>query len=1524
MEYSYLVRFSNAKVYKEVQLPIDASVYKIGFSTDCNARFFKDDFLTEFELTFDKVKNDEKSTSKEELYNHWQVSCSDGVYLEFVTDSKEFVKVLHHGYNFKIKDNENDSEILSVEFVFDFENETKNYDRVIDISGMSQVTLGGTADNAIVLNSNYAKVDSLVLKKKSKDVLELTINNTKYGVYHDGKKAVSGETILNGDFISIADFSFYYKDGKLYTEATDDVKVNGITALDSGLAGNYPKFIRNTRLNRVLSDEKIEILDPPAKPQEPKNNLFTRLLPSLGMIIMAVVMFTKGGGTMIIFSAVSAVSAIITAVLGVRESKKDYKKSTADRIEKYTKYIENKKTEIEDIRKCELDDLDKIYISQDEEKTNFATFSPNLFDRTIEDEDFLCVRLGTGSVDAKREINFKKQEKLEIEDDLQEKPAELSKEYKKISNAPVVCDFKLADAVGVVGDEEDRFDILKNIVLDITARHMFKDVKLFFIAEEEHKEKVKWLRMLPYAYNEAVGVRNVVTDGESKTLIFEYLYKELSAREQAKGFSERIVVFFFDEYGFNSHPISKFVNRCKDLGVTFVFFGEERAKIPVGIDYLIEVAGNGGAELIDTHDDKKNCKFSYPVISNEEAENTVNILAPVYVEDISLEAALTKSLTMFDLLNIIATDDINLGENWANSKVFKSMAAPIGVTTSDTVYLDLHDKAHGPHGLVAGTTGSGKSELLQTYILSMALLFSPEDVGFVIIDFKGGGMASQFRDYNEKHYRNLPHILGTITNIDGREIDRSLKSIKAELHKRERLFKEAGVNHIDNYIKDYKAGKLETPLPHLIVIVDEFAELKADYPDFMAELISAARTGRSLGVHLILATQKPAGQVSEQIWSNSRFKLCLKVQGPEDSNDMIKSPLAAEIKEAGRAYFQVGNNEIFELFQSAYTGGPEKINESSTKNVEIFELSDSGKRQKLRTKKATTESAKDGAEKVTQLSSIVNYIDNYCKKNNIAEIPDICLPSLPKVIDFPEEGTYSDQGVAIGVYDDPDNQYQGKTFLSINQNTFVIGSSQTGKTNLLQVMLRSLSTCSSPMENVFYIIDFGSMILKNYESLNHVGGVVTVTEEEKLRNLFKLLLREIETRKTKLLNLGVSSFSAYLEAGKHDVPHIVVMLDNFPVFKELYSDKFEDEFMYMLREGSTYGINFVVTSSTTNGVSYRYISNFGRKIAFSCNDNTEYASLFSRCRISPLETPGRALVEVDKNVKEAQIYLSFLGEKEIDRIDRIRSFVEKINNEYAGMVARKIPEVPNDLDANYISNNFEYDVKNQIAISMSYPNVEPIYFDIYNMMTLSIVGKLSKNVKNFEVALLKDLEKNYFERPVKLYIVDSIQRELRDYANLPYVEKYQLDFSNLEVVFNPILAELQDRFDTVVNEGIECLQELPLIVLLINNPEAFNHISSDDNLKENYIDITTKFKAMKVLVIVGSLEDETVGYSSPDLLKRIRDEKHSIICSNLTSHKLFDIPSQYVRQNKESLDYTQAFYLKESEITKIRFVNEVN
>ena len=1488
MDYGYVIKISSKKIYKEIQLPIECKLMRIGTDISCDVRLYKEDFFENFQLDL-SFKN-----------GMWQLVCSDNVYIDAGDVRKLVSTSLKHGDTFTVKYQNSDQEVFKAEFLYDFDNGKKNYDRIIDVSGVSNIVIGSASNSNIVLNSQYAQNDSIALHNSNKGFLVLLINQCSCGVYHNGKKAVNKEAIKNGDFFSIADFSFYYKNGKIKTEKT--VGVNGLSYRDKQSRINYPKFNRNTRVNVVLDDEKIEVLDPPAKPQKPKTNWLTRLLPSGVMVIMGIAMVAVSP-----FMLVSSALGIVTAIMSIVEGKKDFKKNSEDRITKYNAYIENKKQEITTERSKEQEALEEIYINADVEKQYFATFSSHLFERTKDDEDFLCVRLGTGDIEAKKEINYKKQERLEVEDDLQTKPEEISKEYKYVHNAPIVCNFKNSNAVGIVGEEKYRFEIMKNMMVDLCARHFQSDVKLFFVAEKKNKQKVYWLRMLPHVYNDAIGIRNIVCDDEGKNILFEYLYKELSIRKQNKKFDNNIVVFLYDEYSFQNHPVSKFVDDAKDLGVTFVFFGDTYADIGQGCDFVVDIKDAQNGLLVDTADKNKSHSFTYKTVTDDQAKSIVKLLAPVYTEEISLEGTLVKNISLFKLLNILTVDDINLDANWHSSQVFKSMAAPIGVSKSGIVSLDLHYKAHGPHGLVAGTTGSGKSEILQTYILSMALLFHPYEVGFVIIDFKGGGMVNQFK--------NLPHLVGAITNIDGKEIDRSLKSIKAELKKRQRLFADADVNHIDKYIKKFKAGEVTEPLPHLILIVDEFAELKADQPEFMKELISAARIGRSLGVHLILATQKPSGQVDDQIWSNSRFKLCLKVQDQADSNEVLKSPLAAEIKEPGRAYLQVGNNEIFELFQSAYSGAPEKADNSNVKEFTIYSLTDSGRKVPVYQQKKK----KSGDGNRTQLEAIVDYVHDYAEANHVAKLPDICLPPLAEVINYDSSAVADELSVPVGIYDDPDNQLQ--TVYGINifaENTIIIGSSMSGKTNLLQLILRGIAKNFTPDEVNVYIIDFASMVLKNFESLNHVGGVVVSNEDEKLKNLFKLILEQIATRKEKLLAAGVSNYLSYKEAGNTDLPQIVLMIDNLTALNELYLQD-DDTLLTICREGIAVGVSVIVANPQTQGIGYRYMSNFGSKLALFCNDSGEYSSVFDYCRMQLPSVPGRCIIEKDKQHYECQTYLAFEGEKEFERVEEMRQFISVANSKFPTSKANIIPVIPELLTAKFVDEQLSFAAKNKydLVVGLNYANVAPFVLNLANLGALTISGRENSGRSNFIKYLVSSMGKRN-PGSVEVYVTDNVERKLSTLQSCDSVKSYSIVTDDVIENIKAVEQELERRYSALMNGNDDVFDTSSLIVLIINNVDALAVISDDMNAFDSYKNIVGRYKNLNVCVIVGDFPNTNISYSSPELMRMLRDSRHFLYFDDMDAMKILDLPLSVIRQYKKPIRHGDCYYINDNDFSKIK------
>lgn len=1503
MQYGYLIKISNKNIYREMQLPVDAEVMKIGMGIDCDVRFYKESFFEDFELTLRKSNNE------------WQISCSDNVYIDAGDVRKLVTKKLSHGSSFSIKYQNSENELFKIDFLFDFDNETKDYGRVIDVAASDSFSIGSHANCNIILKSEYVNNDLIELKKTSEGTLVANIKAITCGLYHNGSFAENGEIIKNGDFFSIANFSFYYKNNCLYTSRI--VTVNTLNYYDvSDSHPNYPKFNRNTRLKTSLDTEAIQILDPPNEANKPKGNILLQLMPALAMIALTVVvrgfMGNSTNSSFLIFSVCSMGMGVVTSVISMISERKKYKSDVENRVVKYNEYINAKREQISQYRQDELKQLNDIYVDTNEMSKRVLDYSGDIFDKTAEDEDFLRTYIGRGLVESKKKISYKTQEKFASDDELVRLPEELYKEYKYIDDAPLFLNCKNDNVIGVIGDNDDTYSFVKNLVLDICTRHYYKDVQIYFLINEKDVNKYeKWLRWFPHIYNDRNNGRNIVYNNESKNQIFEQLFVNLSARSNSKNQAlPYFVIFVLEDWGIKTHPVSQFIKTANNTSSTFIFFEKEKQDLPLGCDEIVFLEQDNTGKILDSTKKDEPRSFKFDAINDSTLELVSKKLAPVFCEEISLENTLTKSISLYEMFNILSAEDIDLKQRWATSTIYKSMAAPLGVKTKDEiVYLDLHEKAHGPHGLVAGTTGSGKSEILQTYILSMATLFHPYEVGFVIIDFKGGGMVNQFE--------NLPHLIGAITNIDGREINRSLMSIKAELQKRQRLFAENGVNNINNYIKLYKSGKITTPIPHLILIVDEFAELRAEQPEFMKELISAARIGRSLGVHLILATQKPSGQVNEQIWSNSRFKLCLKVQDQQDSNEVLKSPLAAEIKEPGRAYLQVGNNEIFELFQSAYSGAPAH-NVSNTKEYHISEVSLSGKRKVVfNQKKEKT----DGVVE-TQLDAIVSYIQNYCEDNKIAKLSDICLPPLEDSIKYPD-GCKENQKylIPIGVYDDPANQQQPTAAINMSEgNIAIIGSSQYGKTNLLQLIIRYLTSNLSPKELNIYILDFGSMALKVFDKLNHVGGVITSSDDEKIKNFFRLMNKEIAVRKEKLAKLGVTSFSSYCEAGYSDIPQIVIAIDNFIAMKELYPD-YEDDLLNLCREGTSIGICLIFTSLQTNGINYRYMSNFPTKICLYCNSSDEYNSLFDRCRIQPKNVPGRCLIELDKDIFECQSYIAFNGEREIDRVNDIQEFIKAVNHNYSNIYAKRIPEVPKELNETYVSENYTEKSDYVLPVGIDYDTVEFIKLDLLRTLSLAISGRASSGKTNFVRLIMNYCQNEVFDCPVKAYLIDGYERNLNEFSSCGFVERYTIDVNETDTIFESIEAELIQRKNDVQEFGLESIQNEPLLLCVMENTNIYEANGISKQAVDIYKRITTNYKAFKVLFVFSNVPNLTIGYSSPEMLKLMKDVNVSYCFDDLTNTKLFDFNATIMRKYKKPIELGDAYRITaDNSVTKLKTI----
>ncbi len=1516
MQTRYKIIISNKALYKEIELTPENQSVVIGTDIESDIRIRKECFFEPIKITFSNTDG------------KWNLFCSDNLYIDTGDVRQLVTKDMFHGDSCNIKYRESNQDAFELSFMVDFDYETKDYSCEIDISSAGSIKIGGVQDANVYVSSTLLTNDFIILQNKT-SYLEIVSQQAKYGVMINGVRVDKNTVVNNYDFISICDLSFYYKNGKLYTSAYQPMVINGLNyqVVDfQSTHFKYPEFIRNNRIQYSIPEEEIEIKQPTPKPQKNKKNLLFSLIPSLVMLALMIVMrgILGGGGSFVIYSVCSMGIGVIMSIVTYFYDGKEHQKAVKQREIQYLEYVKGKEEEILNSRNNELRIRNLINESLSNSINEVFSFGKRLFEKSNRDKDFLEIYLGTGIVTSNVPVKFTKQDFIDAEDPISQIPEELEAKYRNISNAPIAVDFKSANGIGLVGNKKVLHSILKNITLDMAIRHFYNDVKMFYVFKDNDTDDIQWIKWLRHAYNEEIGVRNIMRDEESRRVLLENIYAILSERENAVKECEGItfdvhyIVFVMDSDSIRKHPVSKYIVDSEKLGFTFVFFEEYEEFLPAGCTEVIRLNEtiNSGS-VIESINGDIITDFEYTEVSDELAETISLRLGAISVEEVSLESELTKSISMYEMLNIFSVDDLNLKERWETSQVFKSMAAPLGVKTkNETVYLDISDKAnaHGPHGLVAGTTGSGKSEILQTYVLSMATLYHPYDVGFVIIDFKGGGMANQFKD--------LPHMMGAITNIDGREINRSLLSIKAELVKRQSYFAAAGVNHINDYIKLFKKGSVKDALPHLIIIVDEFAELKAEFPDFMKELISAARIGRTLGVHLILATQKPAGVVDSQIWSNSKFKLCLKVQTKEDSNEVIKTPLAAEIVEPGRAYFQVGNNEIFELFQSAYSGVKvSNDGDDKTKVFSIYSLNDWGKKSLVYTNKKKSQS--DNAK--NQLQVIVDYVGAYCKNAGIQALGGICLPSLDDIVKKNSLGEFAKTSqnivVPVGIYDDPERQDQGNYCIDLSENnTYIIGSAMTGKTTLLQTMLLQLMNYYTPTEVNTYIIDCGNMTLKAFENSNIVGGVALTSEEDKVTNLFKLLFRIIDERKQIFSEKGLGTHRAYIEAGYKDMPQIVLIIDNLAAFKEYY-DNLSDDFLALSREGNSLGISIVATATQTNAMNYKALSNYGTRISFVCNDTNEYMNLFDRCRMEPKDTAGRGLCVIDKRIMEFQTALCVDGDKEFIRVENIKKEIESCNSKYPNSKALPIPVVPEVIKFSSIkSEEALYRTSYKVPMGIQYSTVQYSMLDLTSIGLIATLGREKSGKTNFVKHIMASIQNNIFGSLTEAYVIDNPERTLNGVQQYGFVERYTVDITEIAEIIDKIEKKLVSRQENALNDTSFDLNEEPLLLLVIENSKLFEHMQTSKELSAKMITLLKQYKKYKFAVVLSELENTNVPFNAPDFMKFVKENKKFVFFDELAAVKFFDVTARQQKENAKPLKTGDAFLCINGEVERIKTI----
>ena len=632
-----------------------------------------------------------------------------------------------------------------------------------------------------------------------------------------------------------------------------------------------------------------------------------------------------------------------------------------------------------------------------------------------------------------------------------------------------------------------------------------------------------------------------------------------------------------------------------------------------------------------------------------------------------------------------------------------------------------------------------------------------------------------------------------------------MASIKSELARRQKIFSSFDVNHINAYNKLFRNGTATEPLPHLFIISDEFAELKKEQPEFMTELVSAARIGRSLGVHLILATQKPTGVVDDQIWTNAKFKLALMVQNEADSKEILKTPDAANITIPGRAYLQVGNNEIYELFQSAWSGAA-YVGEKEEEKVDdrVYLLNDLGQGELVN--QDLSEEGESSKLAVTQLDATVDYIHKVYEKLDAIEVQPPWLPPLEEQIVSPQEaqtGEVLDLTVALGIVDIPEEQKQEEYCLNLikDGNLLYIASAGYGKSVMLTTVVLSLAQKNSVAALNFYILDYGNSGLIPLNRLHHTADYISFDDAERFRKFQTLIQGEMAERKKLLAARMVQNFEVYNQVAEDKLKAIVVVVDNYDVVKELGYDA-EEFFLKLSRDGCGLGIYMIATATRSNAMKYSTYNNFKNKIAGYLFDESDLRVIVGRSTYEQSEIKGRTLVKYNGLVSVMQLYTMTEFENELEYNHGIEESIEEINALYPKQKAPRIPVLPEQLSVDYLMQCAAG--RSGVWLGLNTESVTPEGLSIGDGMPFTILGEAAKGKTN---ALKLILSQIIGTGPI--YLFDSKALELysyRDADRLSYMGENAVDEFYLQL--NTKITERNEQIHQQMEAHPELLPKL--------------------------------------------------------------------------------------------------------------------
>lgn len=1127
----------------------------------------------------------------------------------------------------------------------------------------------------------------------------------------------------------------------------------------------------------LVRPDAEQLAPPPQLPEGPSGGVpLQSLLPVVGAVSSVVMMVVLRGNNpvLMVVAALVFVVALVGGLGMAFTQRGNAVRNRRTQRERYLDYLEELRSDLRD-RAREVRERAEHVDPAPETLTRLVRDPARLWERRRQHGDFLRARVGTGDVRWLDLTVPADQNPVQPLDPLMLVELEqVAEHYGTVRAMPVSVALDDAGDVSVVGDRAAVLDVARALVAQLAAMHSPDDLQLAAAFPADRDEDWAWFDLLPHSrmdrtFDGPLHARRVAPD---VTALARVLGAELGERartaamwrrsgESAKRSDMPRLVVFADEHGDVAVPLPlpEGESRPEDLRTTVVHLVSDRLHEPSDVRVRITATstedGRTDLHVVDARDVAEGEPAPVQSAVCDRVEPTVMTavargLAPLRLSADAEER--TESSAAIGIAELIGTDDVtalDTARTWRPRAPRDFLRVPIGVDDFGApLLLDLKESAQlgmGPHGICIGATGSGKSEMLRTLVLGLAVSHPPEDLTMILVDYKGGAAFAPFA--------RLPHVAGLIDNLadDPQLTRRARSSIAGEVRRRQELLRDAGSSPSITHYRELRTRRPELPpMPHLVLVIDEFGELLTAEPDFVDLLLTIGRIGRSIGIHLLLSSQRIEAGKLRGLDTYLSYRLGLRTFSEAESQVVLDTGDAFHLPAVpGYGYLKV-DTSVYTRFRAGYVSGPVEDAAPSPTDVETtpepFEL------PVYNTLAVEDDSPSEAALETPDVGRSV--VDEAVERLGEGEggTTPVWLPPLPTrlalgaVLDANAPADTTGLRLPLGLLDDPVRQRQAAWQVDLTLgggHAAVIGAPGSGRTTFLRTVATSIALTKTPRQVSVYGMDLAGGGLSRIEGFPHVGGVATRSDRNRLLRLIEELQAMIRQRETVFRVHGIDSLPMLRarhaegrvpELGSADV---VLLVDGFSAMRTEF-EELEDPFGDLLQRGGSFGIHVVVALTRWNELRLAVQPLIGQRFELRLNDPAD--STIARAAAATLKAgePGRALTGDELF---AQIALPLLDDVDDDDIgEELDALARRAAASWEGPAAAPIRLLPESFDPDELPDPL--DTPDTVPFALRQDTMGIVAFDPALDQHLLVFGDTASG----KTALLRGLAAGFMDR----------------------------------------------------------------------------------------------------------------------------------------------------------------------------------